>query len=113
MISTKHLEEQVSAAVQEQNSFESMIASKFDIVYELLKKLPEKTSEESAETSEAKVRESFTNKGSSTSFQPGTQDSKSLDSPRSSSDSSRPSSRCGNRARIQDAKTFAEQHFDK
>ena len=114
MISTKHLEEQVSAAVQEQNSFESMIASKFDIVYELLKKLPEKTSEESAETSEAKVRESFTNKGSSTSSRPGTQDSqKSLDSPRSSSDSSRPSSRCSNLARIQDAKTFAEQHFDK
>lgn len=114
MVSTKHLEEQVSAAIQEQNSFESMIASKFDIVYDLLKKLPEETSENSSETfsPEPKVRGSFLYAGSSS--RPGTQDSqKSLDSPRSSSDSSRPSSRCSNRARIQDAKTFAEQHFDE
>ena len=116
MVSTKHLEEQVSAVIHEQNSFESMISSKFDIVYHLLKKLPEKTDEKSAETStpQSKVKGSFLYAGSGTSPRPGTQDSqKSLDSPRSLSESSRPSSRCSNRARIHDAKTFAEQHFDQ
>jgi hypothetical protein len=114
MVSAKHLEEQVSAAIHEQNSFESMISSKFDIVYDLLERLPEKTGEKSVESSEPKVKGSFLYAGSSAGSRPGTQDSqKSLDSPRSLSESSRPSSRCSNRARIHDARTFAEQHFDQ
>ena len=114
MVSAKHLEEQVSAVIHEQNSFESMISSKFDIVYDLLEKLPEKAGEKSLESSEPKVKGSFLYAGSSASSRPGTQDSqKGLDSPRSLSESSRPSSRCSNRARIHDARTFAEQHFDQ
>ena len=116
LVSTKHLEEQVSAVIYEQNSFQSMISSKFDVVYDLLKKLPEKTDEKSTETStpESKIKGSFLYCASDTSSRPGTQGSqKSLGSPRSLSDSSRPSSRCSNRARIHDAKTFAEQHFDQ
>ena len=113
MVSTKHLEEQVSAAEQEQNSFESKIGSKFDIVYDLLKKLPEKSAEKSVETNSKPSEGHFLYSGTSTSSQPGTQESqRSTDSLRSSTDISRPSSRCGNRARIQDAKTFAAQHFD-
>lgn len=84
MLSTKQVEEQVAAAIQEQDSFQSMISSKFSIVYELLNKLPDKNEES----------------------RPGTQGS------RGSQDSPRPTSRCGNRARIQDAIAFAEEHFD-
>ena len=84
MLSTKHVEEQVAAAIHEQDSFQSMISSTFSIVYELLNKLPDKIEES----------------------RPGTRGS------RSSPDSPRPASRCGNRARIQDAIAFAEQHFD-
>ena len=89
MLSTKQLEEQVSMATKEQESFESLISSKFDIVYDLLKKLPEKGKEDKDSAHEV---------GSST---------------QESASSPRPVSRCGNRARIQDAKAFAEQHFDK
>ena len=114
MVSTKHLEEQVSATIQEQNSFESMIASKFDVVYDLLKKLPEKSAEKSVETNSKPCESNFLYAGVSSGSRPGTQESqRSTNSPRFTCDISRPSSRCGNRARIQDAKSFAAQHFDK
>ena len=128
MVSTRHLEDQVSAAMQEQNSFETMISSKFDVVYDLLKRLPEKSSENSElnSASQPTLRVSnITSKsvhlGSQSnailhqrdgpkpeeSTRSHTQDSeKSLDSPR-------PSSRCSNRARLQDAIAFAEQNFDE
>lgn len=92
MLSTKQLEDQVAAATQEQESFESLLSSKFSIVYDLLNKLPDKN-------------ETTATKESSCS-RPGSQEF-------SSKDSHRPVSRCGNRARIQDAMAFAQQYFDQ
>lgn len=88
MLSTKQVEEQVTMAMQEQDAFQSLISSKFSIVYDMLNLLPDKKNEESC------------------SSRPGTQGSS------NSQDSPRPTSRCGTRARIQDAITFAEQHSD-
>lgn len=111
MISTRHLEDQISCTMVQQNSFKSMISSKFDLVYDLLKKLPEESVMKSSEGCR-KLKTHFLYAGSSTSSQPITKDSqRRLDSPRSCGDGSRPSSHCSNRARIQDAKIFSAKHF--
>ncbi|XP_028393225.1 leucine-rich repeat-containing protein 9-like [Dendronephthya gigantea] len=123
LVSTKHLEEQVSAAIQEQSSFESLIATKFDVVYDLLKKLPEKSSEESNlyksndKSFISKPEDQgyyFKHADSRSNSRPGTQESQQRNSsPRTTSDGSRPPSRCSNRARLHEAMTFAEQHVDE
>lgn len=97
VLSAKHVEELIKATELEQTSFESSIASRFDIVKDLFESLPLKTNLTTRDhlSSEA----SAFDRELSNFSRPGT------------AGEERPGSRCSSRSRIAEARAFAAQHF--
>lgn len=97
VLSAKQVEEQIKATELEQTSFESSIASRFDMVKDLFESLPLKTNltirDHPVSVASALDRES------SNFSRPGT------------AGEGRPGSRCSSRSRIAEARAFAAEHF--
>ncbi|XP_046859888.1 protein phosphatase 1 regulatory subunit 7-like [Xenia sp. Carnegie-2017] len=120
LVSIGLLEEQISATIHCQDTFQSNIATKFGLVYDLLKKLPKTLSSDIGFSNQVvdgdrKLTKHFINERTGNQSLPGSNDYSEQVSinNKSSVQNRRPSSQCSNRTRIEDAIMFAKQHFDK